>query len=182
MDAGDVLPDGGQARAPVDAVSGRRRHHGHHPADDRLHDPAHALRRVHEEGRADARRPVRLLLRGAARLREGGAAPHPARLLGLVPGSRTLQLQLQGHGGLGPQDVRHAGRRRRRQAGHDLAGGHQPRHPNPFGQFVLRRLDRSGDVRQDRSAGQSGGPAASVEPAHQPAPAEAGHGRTSTAG
>ena len=48
--------------------------------------------------------------------------------------------------------------------------------PNPFGQFVLRRLDRPGDVCQDRPAGQPGGSAASVEPAHQPAPPEAGYG------
>ncbi len=96
---------------------------------------------------------------------------------GSLPGSRGVQLRLQGHGALGQRDVRHPGRGGRRQAGHPLAGRHQPRHPNPFGQFVLRRLDRSGDVRQDRSAGQSGGPPPSVEPAHQPAPAEAGHGR-----
>ena len=101
VDAGDVLPDGGSARAPVHAVPGRRRHRRDHPADDRLHDPADALRRVHEEGRADARRPVRLLLRGAARLRAGRPAPHPARLLGLLPGSRGLQLRLQGHGAAG---------------------------------------------------------------------------------
>ena len=52
------------------------------PAVHRLPDPADALRRVHEAGRADARRPVRLLLRGAARLRGGRPAPGPARLLG----------------------------------------------------------------------------------------------------
>ena len=74
---------------------------------------------------------------------------------------------------LGRRDVRHPRRGGRRQAGHPLAGGHQPRHPDPVGQFVLRRLDRPGDVRQDRSAGQPGGPAAPVEPAHQPAAAEA---------
>ena len=73
LHAGDVLPDGGPARPPLDAVPGRRRHRRHHPADDRLHDPADALHRVHEEGRADARRPLRLLLRGAARLRAGPA-------------------------------------------------------------------------------------------------------------
>ena len=101
VDARDVLPDGRAARPPVHAVPGRRRHRRHHPADDRLHDPADALRRVHEEGRADARRPVRLLLRGAARLRAGRPAPHPARLLGLLPGSRGLQLRLQGHGAAG---------------------------------------------------------------------------------
>ncbi len=182
MDAGDVLPDGGSTRAPVHAVSGRRRHHGHHPADDRLHDPADALCRVHEGGRADARRPVRLLLRGAARLRPGRPAPHAARLLGLLPGSRGLQLRLQGHGEVGQRHVRHARRGDRRQAAHPLAGGHQPRHPDPFGQFVLRRLVRPGDVRQDRSAGQPGGPAAPVEPAHQPASAEAGLRRRTTAG
>ena len=173
VDARDVLPHGGQARAPVDAVSGRNRYHRNDSADDRLHDPADALRRVHEEGRADARRPVRLLLRGAARVRPGGSAAHAARLLGLVPGSRALQLRLQGHGELGPQDVRHAGRRRRRQARHDVTGRHQPRPPDPFGQFVLRRLDRPGDVRQDRSARQPGGSAPSLESAHQPTPAEA---------
>ena len=65
---GDVLPDGGAARAPLDALPGRRRHHGDGAAVHRLPHPAHALRGVHEAGRADARRPVRLLLRGAARL------------------------------------------------------------------------------------------------------------------
>ena len=47
---------------------------GDDAAVHRLPDPADALRRVHEEGRADARRPVRLLLRGAARLRAGRRA------------------------------------------------------------------------------------------------------------
>ena len=88
LDPRDVLPDGGPARPPVHALPGRRRHGRHDPADDRLHHPADALRRVHEEGRADARRPLRLLLRGAARLRAGRPAAHPARLLGLVPGPR----------------------------------------------------------------------------------------------
>ena len=182
MDAGDVLPDGGSPRAPVHAVSGRHRHHRHHPADDRLHDPADALCRVHEEGRADARRPVRLLLRGAARLRPGRPAPHAARLLGLLPGPRGLQLRLQGHGEVGQRHVRHAWRGDRRQAAHPFAGGHQPGHPDPVGAQLLRRLDRPGDVRQDRSAGQSGGPPPSVEPAHQPAPAEARLRSTTTAG
>ena len=42
-----------------------------------------ALRRVHEGLRAAARRPVRLLLSGAAGLRGGRPPAHPARLLGL---------------------------------------------------------------------------------------------------
>ena len=67
---------------PSTLYPGGSRHRRDHPADDRLHHPAHALRRIHEEGRADARRPLRLLLRRAARLREGRPATHPARLLG----------------------------------------------------------------------------------------------------
>ena len=130
-DAGDVLPDGGAARPPLHALPGRRRHGRDHPADDRLPHPADALRRVHEEGRADARRPVRLLLRGAARLRAGRQPADPARLLGLVPGPGVLQLRVQGHDRLGSQDVRHPGRRRRRQARHHRPRRDQPRHPDP---------------------------------------------------
>ena len=148
LDPGDVLPDGGPARPPVDALPGRRRHGRHDPADDRLHHPADALRRVHEEGRADARRPLRLLLRGAARLRAGRQPADPARLLGLVPGPGALQLRLQGHDRLGSQDVRHPGRRRRRQAGHHRPGRDQPRHPDPARLLVLRRLGGPGDVRR----------------------------------
>ena len=157
-DPGDVLPDGGAARPPLDALPGRRRHGRDDPADDRLHDPADALRRVHEEGRADARRPVRLLLRGAARLRAGRPAADAARLLGLVPGPRVLQLRVQGHDQLGSQDVRHPGRRRRRQAGHHRPGRDQPRHPDPARLVVLRRLGGPGDVRDARPAGQPGRP------------------------
>ena len=51
-----------------------------------------------------------------------------------------------------------------------------------LGQFVLRRLDRPGDVRQERSAGQPGRPAAPVEPAHQPASRRSATWTTSTAG
>ena len=52
------------------------------PVVHRLHHPADAVRRVHEEGRADARRPVRLLLRGAAGYEEGRPRRVAARLLG----------------------------------------------------------------------------------------------------
>ena len=133
---------------PSTLYPGRGGHGGHHPADDRLHDPADALRGVHEEGRADARRPVRLLLRGAARLRAGRPAAHAARLLGVLPGPRVLQLRVQGHDRVGSQDVRHPGRRRGRQAGHHRPGGDQPGHPDPARLVVLRRLGRPGDVRR----------------------------------
>ena len=69
----------------------------------RLPRPADEVRRVHEEGRAAARRPVRLLLRGAARLRGGRPAPRPARLLGLVQRPRGLRLHLQEHDRVGPR-------------------------------------------------------------------------------
>ena len=79
--ARDVLPDGGAPRAPVHALPRWRRHHGHDPALHRLPVAPHALRGVHEARRADARRPVRLLLRGPPRLR--GGRP-PARAPGLL--------------------------------------------------------------------------------------------------
>ena len=85
----------------------------------------------------------------------------------------VLQLRLQGHDRVGPEDVRHPGRRRRRQAGHHRPGRDQPRHPDPARLVVLRRLGGPGDVRQERPAGQPGRPAAPVEPAHQPEAAEA---------
>ena len=88
-DPRNVLPHGGPARPSLHALPGRRGHGGHDPADDGLHHPAHAVRGVHEEGRPDARRPLRLLLRGPARVRAGGAAAHPAGLLGLASRTRS---------------------------------------------------------------------------------------------
>ncbi len=67
-DARDVLPDGRAARASVDAVSGRRRHCPHCSTFYRLHRAVDEVRGVHEEGGAAARRPVRFLLRSAARI------------------------------------------------------------------------------------------------------------------
>ena len=84
----------------------------------RLPQPAAALPRLHQEGRRDERRRLRLLLRGAARLRGGRAAADPARLLGRVQQPRPRRLRLPEHGRLGQRDVRHPGRRRRRRAGH----------------------------------------------------------------
>ena len=67
-DARDVLPDGRPPRASVDAVSGRSGNGADGAAVHRLSGAADEVRRVHEEGRAAARRSVRLLLRGAAGL------------------------------------------------------------------------------------------------------------------
>ena len=136
---------------PSTLYPGGCRHHRHHPALHRLLHPADALRGVHEAGRADARRPLRLLLPGHARLRGGRSAPRPAGLLGCVPGSRRLQLRLPGHDRVGPGHGRHPRRRRRRQAGHQRPGRYQPGHPDPPRPLVLRRLGRPGDVRDPRS-------------------------------
>jgi hypothetical protein len=102
-DARDVLPDGRPPRSSLHALSRRRRHRAHGPALHRLHRPPDEVRRVHEEGRAAARRPVRLLLRGAARLRRSRPPAHPAGLLGIVQRSRCLRLHLQEHDELGPR-------------------------------------------------------------------------------
>ena len=64
----------------------------------------------------------------------------PARLLGGLPGPRRVQLRVQGHGRVGPGHVRHPRRGGRRQARHQLARRHQPRHPDPPRLVVLRRL------------------------------------------
>src|SRR5262249_27215295 len=66
-----------------------------------------------------------------------------------------------------------ARRGRGRRAGHDRPGGHQPGHPHPARLVLLRRLAGRRDVREDRPAGQPGGPAPPVEPDHGPAAAEA---------
>ena len=68
-----------------------------HPALHRLLHAPHAVRGVHEAGRAAPRRPLRLLLPGPPRLRGGRPAAGAARVLGRVPGSRRLQLRVQGH-------------------------------------------------------------------------------------
>ena len=179
---GDVLPDGRAPRAPVHAVPGRRRHGGHRAAVHRLPDPADALRGVHEAGRAHARRPVRLLLRGPARVRGSRPAAGAAGLLGQPEQPGVLRLHLPEHGRLGPQDVRHARRGGGREAGHQQPGRHQPGHQDPARSLVLRGLGRQGDVRHPRRAGQPGRPAAPVEPAHDPAAGTSATSTTSTAG
>ena len=140
----------------------------------RLPDPADALRGVHEARRADARRPVRLLLRGPARVRGGRPAPRGHGLLGQPERPRVLRLPLRPHDRLGPEDVRQPRRHPGRPAAHQRPGRHQPGHPHPARQLVLRGLGRPGDVRDPRPAGQPGGPPAPVEPAHDPPAAEAG--------
>ena len=82
LHARDVLPLRRPAHAPLDDHAGRLQRAHHAPDDDRLLRAADALLRVRQAHRADARRPLRLLLRGAARLREGRLPRHEPRLLG----------------------------------------------------------------------------------------------------
>ena len=171
--AGDDLPDGGPPRAPLHDLSRRGRHAADADAADGLPQPAAALPGLHQEGRRDERRRLRLLLRGAAGLRGGRAAADPARLLGRVQQPRPRRLHVQEHGRLGERDVRDPGRRGRRRAGHDQPGRHQPRHPDPARLLVLRGLGERGDVRPQGPAGQPGRPAPPVEPDHDPEAAEA---------
>ena len=124
---GDVLPDGGAPCAPLDALPGRRRHHGDGAAVHRLPHAAHALRGVHEARRAHARRPVRLLLRGPARVRGGRPPSRRPGLLGQPERPGALRLPVREHDQLGPQDVRQPRRHQERGAAHQRPGRDQPR-------------------------------------------------------
>ena len=96
-DSRDVLPHGGTPRPSLHALPGRRGHRSHATALHRLPRPPDEVRRVHEEGRAHARRPLRLLLRGASRVRGGRPQADPAGLLGLVERPQGVRLHLPQH-------------------------------------------------------------------------------------
>lgn len=173
----DDLPDGGAARPPVHPLS-RRRGDGRDAAGvHRLPRPADALPRLRQARRRDERRHLRLLPGGAARLRPGRAAADAARLLGRVPEPRRLRLRLPAHVRVGARRLRHPRDRRGRAAPHHRPGRHQPRHADPAGQLVLRRLGQRRDVRQGGPARQPRRPAAPVEPDDAASPAEARPGR-----
>ena len=168
---GDVLPDGGPPRPPVDPVPGRGWHGGHRAAVHRLPDPPDALRGVHEAGRAHARRPVRLLLQALPGYEQVGSAAS-CSAAGAASTTPTLRLPLRDHDRLGPQDVRDPGRGRRRQARHQRPDRDQPGHPHPAGQLLLRGLGRPADVRDPRPGGNPVD-RATLEPAHHPQAPEA---------
>ncbi len=75
-DARDVLPDGRAARPSVDALSRRYRNRRDAASLHRLHVAPARRHGLHQARRADERRRLRLLLRGAARIRRGRAPPH----------------------------------------------------------------------------------------------------------
>jgi hypothetical protein len=101
---------------------------------------------------------------------------------GAPPRPRRVQLPLQGHDQLGPEDVRHPGVSvDGKLVTNDLVEINLG-HPDPARQFVLRRLGRPGDVRHEGPAGQPGGPPSPVEPAHDPAAGRSATSAASTAG
>ena len=172
--ARDDLPDGGAPRAPVHDLPRRRRHDGDADAADGLPEPAAALPGLHQEGRRDERRRLRLLLRGAAGLRGGRAPAGAPELLGRVQQPRLLHLRLQDDERLGQRDVRHPGHRRRRRARHDRPRRHQPRHPDPARLLLLRGLaGRRRGLRAQGPARQPGRQAPPVEPDDDAEAAEA---------
>ena len=112
----DVLPHGGPARPPLDAVPRRRGHHGHRPAVHRLLHPAHALRGVHEAGRPACTTTCSTSSTRRCPATRRSAAAGSCWAAGARSRPRGLQLQLRGHDQVGPRHVRHPRRRRRRQA------------------------------------------------------------------
>ncbi len=66
-----------------------------------------------------------------ARLRGGRPPPRAAGLLGRAQRPGPLRLRLPAHDRLGPEDVRHPRRGRRRQARHQRPRRDQPGHPDP---------------------------------------------------
>ena len=166
LHAGDVLPVRGPPHAPVHDHA-RRLQRGHHPPDvHRLLRAADALLRLRQAQRAHARRPVRLLAGRAAGVRHGRLPRDQPGQLGLVRRPRLRRLRLQEHDQLGSQALHHPGYRDRRRADHDRPGRDQPGDSHPAGQLVLRQLGGRADVRDQGSAGQSGGQEPPVEQGH----------------
>ena len=163
LHARDVLPVRRPPHAPVDDHAGRLQRRHHAPDAHRLlraPDAVHGLLQAHGP---DARRPLRLLLRGAAGLREGRLPRHRPRVLGRVRRPAVRRLQLPQHDRVGAAAVRHPGPGVQGRADHHRPRRDQPRDPDPARLLVLRRLDQRGDVRHPRPARQRGRQAPPVE-------------------
>ena len=184
LDARDVLPDGGPARPPLDALPGRRRHRRDDPAVHRLPDPADALRRVHEEGRArctttsstsSTRRCP------ATRRSASGASCSAAGARSRTP--RYCNFAYKDMDRLGP----------RRCSSPPASSSTASSSPPTWSTSTSASGSCSGSSYYDdwddqemfvktRSAGQPGRPAPPVEPAHHPASRRSATSTTSTAG
>ena len=140
-DARDVLPDGGPARAPLDAVPGRRRHGAERAAVHRLPGAADEVRRVHEARacRCTTTCSTSSTRRCPATRRSASGACCSAA--GARSRTRRPATSATRHMATWGRDMFVTpGRRRRRRARHDRPGRDQPRHAHPARQLVLRRL------------------------------------------
>ena len=118
LHARDVLPVRRPPHAPLDDHAGRLQRRHHAPDADRLLRAPDALHGLLQAHGADARRPLRLLLRGAAGVRRGRLPRHRPRLLGRVRRPGLRRLRLPQHDRVGPAAVRHAGPRVQGRADH----------------------------------------------------------------
>ena len=143
LDARDVLPDGRAPRASVDALSRRRRHGADRAAVHRLPDAADAVRRFPEEASCRCTTTVQFFLRGDAGLRRSRRRRILLGCWGSFQDPDVCDYQLPRHDRMGPQDVRHARHRGRRQlVTTDLVEINLGIRIL-LGQFVLRRLGQA---------------------------------------
>ena len=143
LHARDVLPLRRAPHAPLDDHAGRLQRQHHAPDDDRLLRPPDALLRVRQAHRADARRPLRLLLRRAAGLREGRLPRHEPRLLGRLRRPRHRRLRLPDDDRVGQPALHHPRHRHQRRARHHRPRRDQRDDPDPARQLVLRQTGRT---------------------------------------
>src|SRR5579862_380527 len=94
-------------------------------------------------------------------------------MLGILPESKGLRLQVRKHDGMGPRDVCNSRRNCRWQAGDNRFSRYQLKYSNSAGQFILRRLEELRDVCEERSPRKSGRQESSVESDDNSPPAKA---------
>ena len=162
-DARDVLPDGRPARPSLDALSRRRRHRAHRAALHRLPGAADEVRRVHEEGacRCTTTCSTSSTRRcPATRRSASGACCWAAGARSTIPTACDYTYKNMNDWGramyVTPGVVVDG------KTGHQRPGRHQPRHPHPAGQLVLRRLGR----RRARCSSRTIRSAIPVDPRH----------------
>ena len=170
LHARDVLPHGRSPRPPVDALPGRRRHRRPRSSCSpttyaRLMKYVEFMKRVvplHDD-------LFDFFYEALPGYEEVGRR---RVLLGAGVRSRTpvCDFRLRDHDRVGPGDVRHAGRRRRRQARHDDLVEINLGIRILLGSSFYEDWADQRDVRHERPAGQPGRPAAPVEPDTIPKP------------
>ena len=163
-DAGDVLPDGGPARPPLDALPRRRRHGAQRPALHRVPGPAleyiDFLKRIvplHDD-------LFDFFYEALPGYEEVGRRRVLLGCWGAFQDPEACDFRYETMTEWGRKMFVTPGHRRRRRAGHHRPRRDQPRHPHPARQLVLRRLAGRRDLRQGRPARQPRRPAPPLEP------------------